>query len=46
MYRVTRKQLIRQGGNFIEFEDRHLVRENLRDQLRLYRRNDQVYWGH
>ena len=21
MYRVTRKQLIRQGGNFIEFED-------------------------
>lgn len=33
-------------NNFIEFEDRHLVREHLRDDLRRYRRNEQVYWGH
>jgi hypothetical protein len=33
-------------NNFIEFEDRHLVREDLRDDLRRYRRNDNVYWGH
>ena len=25
MYRVTRKQLIRQGGNLIEFEDSRVV---------------------
>ncbi len=32
-------------NNHLEFEDRHLVREDLRDQLSLYRRNEDVHWG-
>lgn len=33
-------------NNFVEFEDRHLVQQGLRDQLRLYRRGEVTYWGH
>jgi hypothetical protein len=33
-------------NNFIEFDDRHLVKQAKRDDLRLYRRNDVVHWGH
>lgn len=32
-------------NNFIEFDDRHLVRQDLREDLRLYRRSDAEHWG-
>jgi hypothetical protein len=33
-------------NNFVEFDDRHLVKQAKRDDLRLYRRNDVAHWGH
>lgn len=32
-------------NNHVEFDDRHLVKQGLRDQLQLYRRSEDVYWG-